>query len=122
MIFNEIYGCYYDAIAKILSVAVKRPITKNEMREIVEKHAFTESYFEIEAKLRTQEYQLLNKDGTTPIKNKPTLPLTNLQKRWLKTISLDKRIKLFCDDFPEISDTSPIYLPENYYIYDKILF
>lgn len=119
MIFNEIYGCYYDAIAKILAVAVKKPITKNEMREIVEKHAFTESYFEIETKLRTQEYQLLNKDGTTPIKNKPTLPLTNLQKRWLKTIFLDKRIKLFCDDLIEIGDTSPIYLPKNYYIYDK---
>lgn len=118
MIFNEIYGCYYDAIAKILSVAVTKNISKNEMREIIENNAFTESFFEIEDKLRAQEYQLLNKDGSTPIKNKPTLPLTELQKRWLKTISLDKRIKLFCDDFPDFSDTSPIYLPEDYHIYD----
>ncbi len=118
MIFNEIYGCYYDAIAKILAKAVNAPITKNEIREIIENNAFTESFFELEEKLRTQEYQLLNKEGSTPIKNKPTLPLTELQKRWLKTISLDKRIKLFCDDFPDFSDTSPIYLPEDYHIYD----
>ena len=119
MIFNEIYGCYYDAVAKILSKATSGGINKKEMRDIIEKHAFSESFFEIETKLNSGEYQLLNKDGTTPIKNIPTLPLTNLQKRWLKSISLDKRIKLFCDDFPDLSDTSPIFLEEDYYIYDK---
>lgn len=119
MIFNEIYGCYYDAVAKILAKASSGSINKKEMREIIEKHAFSESFFEIESKLNKGEYQLLNKDGTTPILNKPTLPLTELQKRWLKSISLDKRIKLFCDDFPDLSDTSPIFSEEDYYIYDK---
>lgn len=119
MIFNEIYGCYYDAVAKILSKSTEKHITKTEIREIIEKYAFSESFFEIETKLRTQEYQLLNKDGTTPLKNKPTLPLTELQKRWLKSISQDKRIKLFCDDFPDLSDTCPIFSEEDYYVYDK---
>ncbi len=30
--------------------------------------AFSESFFEISSKLNSQEYQLLNKNGTTPIK------------------------------------------------------
>ena len=119
MIFNELYGCYYNAVAKILEKAIEAPITKNEMREIIEKHAFSESFFEISAKLNAQEYQLLNKDGTTPIKNKPSMPLTTLQKRWLKSIFLDKRIRLFIDTPDALIDTVPLFLPDYYYIYDK---
>ena len=118
MIFNEIYGCYYNAVACILENAIKEKISKEKMREIVEKHAFSESFFEISSKISKQEYQLLNKDGSTPIKNKPSMPLTNIQKRWLKSIFLDKRIRLFTDDdiFP---DVEPLFKQEDYYIYDK---
>ena len=119
MVFNELYGCYYNAVAKILEKAIKAPITKSEMREIIEKNAFSESFFEISSKLYSQEYQLLNKNGTTPIKNKPTMPLTTLQKRWLKSIFLDKRIRLFTDDTDILSDVEPLFLPSDYYIYDS---
>ena len=118
MVFSELYGCYYNAVAKILESAIKAPISKSEMREIVEKHAFSESFFEISSKLYGGEYQLLNKNGTTPIKNKPTMPLTLIQKRWLKAIFLDKRIKLFTDD-NILSDVEPLFNPDDYYIYDK---
>ena len=119
MVFNELYGCYYNAIAKILEKAIKSPITKGEMREIIEKNAFSESFYEISSKLNSQEYQLLNKDGTTVIKNKPTMPLTTLQKRWLKSIFLDKRIKLFIDENDILPDIEPLFLPSDYYIYDS---
>ena len=119
MIFNELYGCYYNAVAKILEKAIEAPITKGEMREIVERYAFSESFFEIAGKLNAQQYQLLNKDGTTPIKNKPSMPLTTLQKRWLKAIFLDKRIRLFTDTSDILKDTAPLFLPQDYYIYDK---
>ncbi len=119
MVFNELYGCYYNAVARILEKAIKAPITKNEMREIVENNAFNESFFEISGKLQAQEYQLLNKDGTTPIKNKPTMPLTTLQKRWLKAIFLDKRIKLFTDTADILPDVEPLFFPGDYYLYDS---
>lgn len=119
MVFNELYGCYYNAVAKILEKAIKSPITKGEMREIIEKNAFSESFFEISSRLNSQEYQLLNKDGTTIIKNKPTMPLTTLQKRWLKSIFLDKRIKLFIDENDILPDIEPLFLPSDYYIYDS---
>lgn len=119
MIFNELYGCYYNAVAKILEKAIEAPINKNQMREIIEKHAFNESFFEISSKLQAQEYRLLNKDGTTPIKNKPTMPLTTLQKRWLKAIFLDKRIRLFTDTADILPDIEPIFSPNDYYLYDS---
>lgn len=119
MIFNEIYGCYYNAVNKILEKAIEKPISKDEMREIIEKNAFSESFFEISSKLRTQEYQLLNNDGTTPIKNKPSMPLTLIQKRWLKSLFLDKRIRLFTDDSDILPDVEPLFCPSDYYIYDS---
>lgn len=118
MIFNEIYGCYYNAVAKILENAIKEPISKEKMREIVEKHAFSESFFEISSKINSQEYQLLSKNGTTPIKNKISMPLTTIQKRWLKAIFLDKRIRLFTDD-DILPDVEELFNPNDYYIYDK---
>lgn len=119
MVFSELYGCYYNAVAKILEKATKSPITKNEMREVIEKHAFSESFFEISSKLQAGEYQLLNKDGTTPIKNRPTLPLTTLQKRWLKSIFLDKRVKLFTDTTDILPEIEPLFSPSDYYLYDS---
>ena len=106
MIFNEIYGVYYNAVAKILKEAVDHPLQKNELREIIRKIAFEESVFHIEPALYEGRWQLLKEDGTTPIRKKPTMPLTTIQKRWMKAISLDVRMKLFQDeilDFPDVS-------------------
>lgn len=33
MIFNEIYGVYYNAVAKILKEAVDHPLQKNELQQ-----------------------------------------------------------------------------------------
>ena len=46
---------------------------------------------------REERWQLILPDGTTPIKNKPSMPITLLQKQWLKAIGCDPRIKLFGD-------------------------
>jgi hypothetical protein len=47
------------------------------------------------------------------------MPLTNLQKRWLKAISLDPRVKLFGVDFPALDGVEPLFTPDDYCIYDK---
>ena len=105
MIFSEIYGVYYKTVAEILKEAIDHPLKKNELREIIRKNAFKESILNIEPALYEERWQLLKRDGTTPIRKAPTMPLTTIQKRWLKAISLDPRIRLFQDegiDFPEM--------------------
>ena len=45
MIFSELYGAYYNAVAKILRAAVDHPVTSAELREIVSDNAFGESFY-----------------------------------------------------------------------------
>lgn len=119
MIFNEIYSAYFNTVAHILGKAVNEPVGSRQIRKIVEKYAFSESTLSIESALAEQKWQLLLPDGTTPLEYSPDIPVTLLQKRWLKAISLDPRIRLFdCDiDLPD--DIDPLFTAEDYYIFDK---
>lgn len=86
MIFSELYSAYYNAVAEILKKAVQEPINKDDIRKIVNRYAFSESIINIEPALVEEKWQLLLPNGTTPIKEEPKMPLTNIEKRWLKAI------------------------------------
>lgn len=119
MIFREFYGAYYHTVAAVLAEAVSHPVSDAELRKIVEKHAFGESIVTIPAAIKAKRWQLLKDDGTTPIKHVPTLPLSLLQKRWLKAVAADPRIRLFGDvdfDFPNVE---PLFLPSDIIVFDK---
>lgn len=119
MLFHEIYGCYYHAVADILSLAVTGELTEKSMKELIDRRAYSDSFLEIIPALKNLQWQLLLPDLSTPIKNTPTLPPTTLQLRWLKAISLDKRMKLFNIDFSFIKDVEPLFTPSDYIIFDK---
>lgn len=119
MVFNEIYGVYYRTVAKILEAALDGGVTNDQMRQTAERYAYLESEFEIIPALTKQRWQLLYKDGTTPLNFAPTIPLTELQKRWLKAISLDPRIGLFDIDFSALGDVPPLFTPDDYRIFDR---
>ena len=119
VIFNEIYGAYYNAVSQILREAVEAPINMERIREISLKYAFSESVVPIETAIKTQSWQLILPDGSTPIKHKPQIPLTQLQLRFLKAISLDKRIKLFDCHFDLPDDIEPLFTEEDYCVFDR---
>ena len=119
MIFSELYSAYYNAVAEILKKAINSPINKNDIRKIVDRYAFSESIINIEPALVEERWQLLLPNGTTPIKKEPKMPLTNIEKRWLKAIFSDPRIKLFTDDTIDFPDVEPLFTSEDYYIFDK---
>ena len=119
MIFSELYSAYYNAIARILKEAVAHPLSKAELRRIVGQEAFAESLLTIEPAILDERWQLLNADGTTPLLYAPTMPLTLLQRRWLKAISLDPRIRLFVDSFDDDPDTEPLFRPEDIDVFDR---
>lgn len=119
MIFSELYNVYYNAVAKILSEAVDGTLDEKKLGEIVDRSAFGESFLTVIPALKNQKWQLLNSDYSTPLVNKPTMPLTDLQKRWLKAISLDRRIKLFDIDFSGLEDVDPLFTDKDFIIYDK---
>ena len=119
MIFSELYGTYYNTVAKILKSAVARPLQKNEINRIISEEAFGESILNIVPAIEEERWQLIFKDGTTPLKNPPSMPLTTLQKRWLKAISLDPRIRLFSDSLPDFPDVEPLFTKDDYCIFDS---
>ncbi|MBQ6475907.1 MAG: WYL domain-containing protein [Clostridia bacterium] len=121
MIFSELYSAYYNAVAGVLKEAADHPVTARELRRIAEREAFGESSMRIEQALMDEEWQLLRKDGTTPIRHVPTMPLTILQRRWLKAVMLDPRIQLFTDDIPDDPEVEPLFWPEDVCVFDRYL-
>ena len=119
MIFSELYSAYYNAISGIISSIIDGECSERELRRIVEERAFGESVLTVMPSLKSGKWQLVRPDMTTPLEHKPTVPLTALQKQWLKAISLDPRMKLFGVELPELDDVEPLFIAEDYHVYDK---
>ena len=119
MIFSELYSAYYNAIADILSGIIDGEHNEKELQKAVVDRAFGESVLTIMPSLKSEKWQLVHSDMTTTIEHKPTMPLTTIQKQWLKAISLDSRIKLFGVEFKGLDDVEPLFTSEDYHIYDK---
>ena len=119
MIFSELYGIYYKTVAEVLKTAIDHPLQDSELHKIIEKNAFEESVLNIEPALKNGKWKLILPDGTTIIKNEPSMPMTKVQKQWLKAISLDPRIRLFRDITTEFEGIEPLFTPEDYYIFDQ---
>ena len=119
MVFHEIYGKYYETIAAILEQAVSGNLTKERLSALVQEHAFGESILTIPTNLKDGTWPLLREDLTTPIRHAPHIPLTNLQKQWMKALLQDPRIRLF--DVPEdgLEDVEPLYDPKTFVWFDR---
>ena len=119
MIFSELYSVYYNTVAAMISAILDGEHSEKELQRIVAERAFGESPLTIMPSLKSEKWQLVHSDMTTPIEHKPTMPLTLLQKQWLKAISLDPRISLFGVSFPCLEDVEPLFTAADYYVYDK---
>ena len=119
MLFSEIYSSYFNAVAAILELAVEKELTEKELREAVMKKAFDESMLVIPAALKSERWPLLTKELETPVFQKPAMPLTKLQKQWLKTLLLDPRIQLFSPGMTGLEDVEPLYFPEMIVYFDR---
>lgn len=119
MLFNEIYGSYYNAVAEILKHAVRGELTQQQIYRIVDRKAFAESGLSIPGALGSGEWPLLTEDLGTPLQFEPQMPLTTLQKRWLKALLRDPRMRLF--DVPEegLEDVEPLYEPGTVVYFDQ---
>ena len=95
MIFSELNCAYYNTVSALISAIIDGEHSEKDLQKIVADRAFGESVLTIMPALKSEKWQLVYSDMTTPLEHKPTTPLTTLQKRWLKAISLDPRVKLF---------------------------
>ena len=119
MIFSELYSAYYNAIASIIAEVIEGEHSEKELQKVVAERAFGESVLTIMPSFKSEKWQLVHPDLTTALEHKPTMPLTTLQKQWLKAITLDPRIKLFGVEIPGLEDVEPLFTQEDYHVYDK---
>ena len=119
MLFHEIYSSYYLAVSSVLREAVQGGLTGKEMNALVQKHAFGESLLTIPDGLKGEKWRLLHRDFSTPLKREPSMPLTTLEKRWMKALLLDTRIQLFNPDLTGLEDVRPLFTPDMIVYYDR---
>lgn len=84
MLFSEIYGSYFRVVAAILTEASAGGLTGSRMTELVREKAFAESALSIPAALQDGTWPLLDREMQTVLTFRPSMPLTTLEKRWLK--------------------------------------
>ncbi len=121
MIFSELYSNYYQTVAKILKQAQKEPLDAKQLRRIISENAFEESGMTIEPAIMDGKWQVLDSKGTPVIQHEPTFPVTLLEKRWLKAILLDPRVRLFDIRIDGLDEIEPLFTPEDYKIFDEYL-
>lgn len=119
MIFNEIYSVYYKTVAKIIERALCEDLDRKSLGQIIRENAFSESSINIIGALKDEKWPLITEDYKTVLVNRPDLPVTELEKRWLKTLYSDPRMKLFSLPENSLTDVSPLYPPETFVYFDK---
>lgn len=119
MLFSEVYGTYYHTVSKILAKALSGTLDGRSLREIVQDTAFDESLLTIPDSLRTHKWPLLDSDYSTPLLEEPSMPLTLPEKRWMKALLLDPRMRLFDPDTTGLEDVEPLFRPEWLIYYDR---
>ena len=119
MIFSEIYGSYFKAVSAILAKAVDGALTERELTRTVLANAFGESLITIPAKLTDGSWPLITKDYGTPLRHKPHMPLTTLEKQWLKALLLDPRVRLFDPSEEGLENVEPLFTPGQFVYFDR---
>jgi len=119
MLFSEIYGAYFDVLARILEKAVDGRLTRETMDAIIRQRGFEESILTIPQNLADRTWPLLRPDFTTPLAHAPTMPLTTLQKRWMKALLNDPRVRLFAPPVQGLEDVEPLYPADAFVFFDR---
>ena len=117
--FSEVYSAYFNAVAAILREAARGGISEKRITEIANEKAFAESFLTIIPALKNEEWLLLNRAGQTPIRKPPQMPLTLLQKRWLKALLADSRLTLFAPDTSGLEQIEPLFTADDFIYFDR---
>lgn len=119
MLFSEVYGSYFDVVAAVLTEAAAGTMSEQRITELVRRKAFGESELIIPQALKSGAWPLLDEELGSVLRHVPTMPLSTLQKRWLKSLLLDPRIALFAPDADGLEEVEPLYTPDTFVHFDR---
>ena len=128
MIFDEVYSLYYHTVTEIINkLAHDNCIYESDIIEIATKNGIKHTtditdpfiYNEWNLASPTKDFSAKGTKIVPSITNEIDIPLSTIQKRWLKAISLDPRFKLFDIEIKGLEDVEPLYSPEDCFVFDK---
>lgn len=115
-IFHEFYGVYYKAVEKLIAVAQKKTISVIDAEEIVRQTAYAESPWLLTRNIQRNQYApIMDSRFRTQMRHSVEMPMTTLEKRWIKAILADKRVKLFGIETTAFDDVEPLFSEEDIY-------
>ena len=125
-LFSEIYNVYFQILKKIL--LDREGLSAEDLREQISVEGFEERPLYILPKLFSGEWNVLKKEGDLYISRLSDdfyVPLTNLQRSYLKTILQDARMQLFLEksEIAKIdellADVPLLWAQDDFYYYDR---
>jgi len=118
-LFSEIFGCYYKIMTEIVNNA---PLTIDEVLEVIKQNGYEESSFHLLPLLEELPF-IEKKEGKyySLLKNKIKMPVTDIEKRWLKAVMQDPKFKLFAEEYEllECDNIQPSHEQSQFRYYDK---
>lgn len=128
-LFSKVYNCYYQVVARILDESLENPMNRSRMQEICDQYGFGESGLNIIPKLIGGEWGLMEAEGQdcyiSKLDQTRKIPITHLQKKWLKALTTDGRFQLFFTDMEykrlmeALADVEPLFCMEDFHYFDQ---
>lgn len=127
-LFSEIYNVYFQILKKIL--INRQGLSAEKLQEQICVEGFEESPLYILPKLFSGEWNVLKKEGDvyfSRLSDDFYVPLTTLQRSYLKTILQDVRMQLFLEKteiakiHELLADVPLLWSQEDFYYYDRFL-
>ncbi len=125
-LFSEIYSCYYQLLRHLL--CCQNTMTIQEICNRIGSEGFAESMISIIPKLESGAWNLFDREGElylSKLSSTFDVPLSALEKSYLKALLSDPRIGLFLeqeqlDTLDEmLSDVKPLWRQEQFWYYDR---
>lgn len=127
-LFSEIYNCYYQILYRM--IYCEDPMTRKQMQHIIDQYGYAETGIYLLPKLMDNSLQLgkwTDEHYEFMIDPELHIPLSNLQKSWLRALLTDPRIRLFLSTQEieilenQLRDIAPLYQKDDFYYYDAFL-
>ncbi|MDE5780662.1 MAG: WYL domain-containing protein [Lachnospiraceae bacterium] len=125
-LFSDIYNCYFQIMKSLLKDS--DALSQKNINKCISEMGYEESLLFLVPKLTSGEWDLFKREDDlyiSKISKDFFVPLTSLQKSYIKTILADKRIQLFLDE-NEIADLNSLladvpllWNKDDFYYYDS---
>ena len=125
-LFSEVYNCYYQVIQSL--IRKESCITEKELKYHIQESCFEESLLYLLPRLTERGWGFYEKQGgllRSRLSPDFAVPLTDLQRAYLKSILLDDKIRLFFSDEEigeinaALSGVEPLFWPEDFTCFDR---